>query len=652
MSEFPALAEDGVVARAIDGFEPRPQQQAMAAAVAAAIEGQYQLLCEAGTGTGKTLAYLVPALQSGVRVIISTGTRNLQDQLFGKDLPMVRTALGQPVKVVLLKGRANYVCMHRLRKTEASAALDPEFARRLAGITRWATLTEQGDLAELSHLAEDDPLKPMITSTVDNCLGYECPEVSRCHVLNARRAAMDADIVVVNHHLFFADVSLREDGFGEVLPDARAVIFDEAHQLPDVATRFFGWTVSAGQLRELADDAERALRVAGGDLRSAQRAAGDLRGSLSVLRVALPSGSTGSGQILWDELRLGGHLADAVVNVAAAVSALADTLEPAADGGGEVASCLRRATEFARRLLSLTTDGNEDEVRWVELRGRGFAWRVAPLEVARIFSDYLRTHPAAWIFTSATLAVDGSFGHFAERMGLTPEATHVWQSPFDYMHQALCYLPVGLPEPREQRYTERLLEEVLPLLRAGGGRTFLLFTSHRALQRAAAWLSARVAFPLLIQGSAPKAVLLEQFVDSGNGVLLGTASFWEGVDVRGHALVCVVIDKLPFAAPDDPVLEARVRAMREAGREPFRDYQVPLAVINLKQGAGRLIRSQSDYGVLVLGDPRLVNRGYGRVFLRSLPTMPITQDGEEAAEFLRSRTAAAAEATQLKAETV
>ena len=648
LNDFPALAEEGEFARAIDGFEPREQQQAMAAAVARAIAGQYALLCEAGTGTGKTLAYLIPALQAGVRVIISTGTRNLQDQLFEKDLPMVRSALGQPVKVGVLKGRANYLCLHRLNIAEG-AALDTILSKRLVSIRRWSVLTTRGDLAELTTLSDDDLVRQMVTSTADNCLGQECPEYARCHVLKARRAAMDADVVIVNHHLYFADLALREDGFGELLPDAKAIIFDEAHQLPEVATRFFGWTISATQLRELADDAERVVRSGAGDMRAAQRAAGQLREGVSVMRAALTEfgqtargrGGIDSAHQLWDGVREQSSIGDALLKLTEALDTLSGALD-VDDGGGEMSSCLRRALGLRQRVGSLRIAAEDDVVRWVEVRGRGFTWRVAPLEVAKLFGDHLRANPVAWIFTSATLAVDGSFAHFSERMGIAAQEMHVWESPFDYMQQALCYLPTNLPEPRAPDYTDRLMDVVLPLLKAGQGRAFLLFTSHRALQASARWLEGKMTYPILVQGQAPKAELVRQFVEHGNAVLLGTTSFWEGVDVRGDALGCVVIDKLPFASPDDPVLDARVRAMREAGREPFKEYQMPLAVINLKQGAGRLIRSRQDRGVLVLGDPRLVNKGYGRIFLRSLPTMPITQDADEASAFLTANPSSSA----------
>jgi ATP-dependent DNA helicase DinG len=637
VSQFPILAEGGKVARAIDGFEVRAQQQAMAAAVEQAIAQEEILLCEAGTGTGKTLAYLIPALRAGVRVIISTGTRNLQDQLFDKDLPLLRDALGQPVRVVLLKGRANYLCRYRMEQAVGELDLDPVLSKRLQLIKRWSLQTQAGDLAELTALADDEPVLPKVTSTADNCLGPECPAFSECHVVKARRAALDADVVVINHHLYFADMALRDDGFGEILPTARAVIFDEAHQLPEVATRFFGWNISTGQMREVVDDAERAVRGAGGDLAGLRRIAGALRAALAELRGALDVTFKGpqSDSLPWEPFRVAREVAAALDSVKRQLNSLIGALD--ADGGGEQSNCARRAELLVQRLCKLALAEQDDEVRWVEQRGRVTIWRAAPLNLASLFAAHIESHRAAWIFTSATLAVDGEFGHFAERMGIEDYTAHVWPSPFDYMTQALCYLPEALPEPRGHNHTEALLAETLPLLQASAGGAFLLFTSHRALQFAATWLKSRSDLPLYVQGQAPKAELVRQFVEAGNGVLLGTASFWEGVDVRGDALRLVVIDKLPFAAPDDPVLEARMRTLKEQGREPFRELQLPLAVIALKQGSGRLIRSRKDQGVLVLGDPRLVNRGYGKVFLRSLPTMPITQDRAKACEFLVNR---------------
>jgi ATP-dependent DNA helicase DinG len=628
-SLYPLLAEDGAVARIIEGFEPREQQQVMAAAVTEAMRSRSTLLCEAGTGTGKTLAYLVPALLSGKRVVISTGTRNLQDQLFEKDLPMVRDALGQPVVVVLLKGRANYLCLQRLGGAEIDSRLDTILTAQLVKVRRWANTTLTGDMTELTGMAEDGPVPRLVTSTADNCLGAECPMFGDCYLVKARRAALGADVVVVNHHLFFADMALREEGFGELLPDAACVIFDEAHQLPEVATRFFGSSTSTGQIRELADDSERLIAMAGGDVQGVAVAARTLRETTTVLRARL----AGSGdRVNWEVERTRPDVREPVVRLIDALSALAGAVDMD-DGGGELSNCLKRAAALANRVKLLLGECPENEVRWVELHPRSFTWQAAPLEVAEAFASHMRAHPIAWIFTSATLAVGQSFEHFANRMGISDATELVLASPFDYYTQALCYLPADMPEPREPHHTTALLEAIEPVLKATGGRAFLLFTSHRALKAAAQALRDKIPFPLLVQGEQPKAELVRRFVELGNAVLLGTASFWEGVDVRGDALSCVVIDKLPFAAPDDPVLEARLRNARETGGNPFQDFQVPQAATALKQGAGRLIRSRLDRGVLVLGDPRIATKGYGRQFVRALPPMRRTRELDQVLEF-------------------
>jgi ATP-dependent DNA helicase DinG len=632
---YDALGADGPFARVIDGFEVREQQRDMAAAVEAAMAAQGVLLCEAGTGTGKTLAYLVPALESGLRVLISTGTRNLQDQLFEKDLPTVRSAMGQPAKVVLLKGRANYLCTHRLEQAHTDSALDPILASQLVRVRNFAAMTSTGDMAELVGFAEDAPIHRMVTSTADNCLGADCPHYSECHLVKARRAALEADVVVVNHHLFFADMVLREEGFGELLPDVGCVIFDEAHQLPEIATRFFGSSLSSGQLRDLADDSERAVASLGGDVAPVMVATRVLREVTATLRPRLGREGTRPG---WESLRPQPAISDAMRRLLGALSGLCSALD-IDDGGGEATNCLRRTTSVKAVVTMLMEECDSNSVRWVEPRARGFTWRAAPLDISDTFASHMRSHKIAWIFTSATLAVGESFTHFAERMGVKDAMELVLESPFDYPNQALCYLPADLPEPRDRGHVSALLTAVAPVLEATGGRAFLLFTSHRALREAAGLLRGQIDYPLLVQGDEPKAELVRRFVEHGNAVLLGTASFWEGVDVRGDALSCVVIDKLPFAAPDDPVLEARLSRMRESGGDPFGQFQVPSAAIALKQGAGRLIRSSSDRGVLVLGDVRIATKGYGRTFVRALPPMRRTRVLEDVTTFFRTRDA-------------
>ena len=625
------LGEQGPFAQTLPGFSARAQQQDMASAVLRCIETSDILVCEAGTGTGKTLAYLCAALDSGRKTIISTGTKNLQEQLSGRDLPRARAALGSNARTTLLKGRANYLCHYRLELAQRDPPLDRHEQSELVAIGRWAGRTVGGDRAECTEVAESSRLWPRVTSTTDNCLGAECQYYEKCHVLAARRAAAEADVVVVNHHLFFADMALREEGFGEVLPGAEVVIFDEAHQLPDIATRFFGLSLSATQLRELIRDATAAYHAEAGDLPQF----GDvvIRLGRSVDQFAASLGREGR-RSAWSTFAASDTVASALHTLSDALIEVAETLELLAERGKGLETSLRRAQEFAGRLAALSRLDDAQNVRWLETHPRGFTWHLSPLEVATIFQAHLNTQDCAWVFTSATLSIKGSVAHFAEKMGLVDYQEAIWESPFDYRHQALCLVPTGLPTPADKSYTDQLVDVVAPLLKISNGRTFLLFTSHAALRKAATRVGELTDLRLLVQGDVPRDELLRQFRETPRSVLLGTSSFWEGVDVRGDALVCVVIDKLPFAAPDDPVLEARLRALAEQGREPFRTYQLPQAIIALKQGAGRLIRDETDCGLLVLCDPRLYARSYGKLFFDSLPPMPVTRAVDEAAAFL------------------
>ncbi len=625
------LSADGPFAALIPGFAPRVQQQELAAAVAAALENQDVFIAEAGTGTGKTFAYLVPALLSGQKVIISTGTKNLQDQLFHKDLPLVRQALGVPVEVALLKGRANYLCLHRMEL----ALTEGQFRSRsevtdLQRVREWSGRTRSGDIAELTELAEDAPLWPQVTSTGDNCLGSECARYDDCHLTLARRRAQEADVLVVNHHLLFADMALKGEGFGELLPGANAFILDEAHQLPETASNFFGTTVSGNQLLELARDTiAEDLREAGesGRLRSA---AEHLEKTVKDLRLAFGMEQRRGA---WREIAQRPGFQAALNEVDAALKELHAQLKPLASRGKGLESCLRRCEEAMLRYAQVSRDAPGGQIHWYETHTRSFSLNLTPMDVAELFQAQVQARPCAWVFTSATLAVGDSFEHFTHRLGLQEAKTHRWDSPFDFARQALLYVPPDMPEPNSHDYTAAVVEQSLPVLEASRGRAFLLFTSHRALQEAATLLEGRIDYPLLVQGQMPRSRLLEQFRALGNAVLLGTGSFWEGVDVRGEALSCVIIDKLPFASPGDPVLQARIEVMREQGGNPFMEYQLPQAVITLKQGVGRLIRDVNDRGVLMLCDPRLGTKSYGRVFIDSLPPMSKTRKLEVVQRF-------------------
>lgn len=616
------LGPDGLLAKRLPGFAARPQQQEMAEAIAAALRDNAILIAEAGTGTGKTFAYLIPAMLSGLKVIISTGTKNLQDQLFHKDIPLVRDILGVPVDVALLKGRANYLCHHRLQLAlEEGRFLTRSQVAELQEINIWSGRSASGDIAELSSLSEDSPLWPQVTSSAENCLGSECDYLDECFIAKARRRSQEADLLVVNHHLFFADMALKDEGFGELLPGANAFILDEAHQLPDTASNFFGTTISANQLFELAHDSiAEELREAG-ESRELQLRADKLEKAVRDMRLALGEAQRRGP---WLEVATGRELNEAIVTVGELLDDLSQGLKTLSARGKGLESCYQRSEVLIERFTRLTGATPEGMIHWFETHTRSFTINFTPMDVAELFRQQLGAHPAAWIFTSATLAVGESFQHFSDQLGLEGAVSHRWDSPFDYPRQALLYVPSQMPDPNSPGYTAAVVEAALPVLEASRGRAFLLFTSHRALREAAELLAGRIDYPLLIQGDAPRSRLLEEFRQRGNAVLLGTGSFWEGVDVRGEALSCVIIDKLPFASPGDPVLQARIDAMRQAGGNPFMEYQLPQAVITLKQGVGRLIRDVTDRGVLVLCDPRLGTKNYGRIFLDSLPPMSKT----------------------------
>ena len=626
-----ALSDGGALASHLDAFVPRPAQLHLTEAIAGALQQRDLLLAEAGTGTGKTYAYLVPVLLSGLRTIISTGTRALQDQLYHRDLPRVRQALGIGHRSALLKGRANYLCRYRLQQARGEPRFSsPQQAAEFQRVLAWSGRTQHGDMAELEALAEDSPLLPMVTSTVDNCLGTECPMYDDCFVVQARQRAQAADVVVVNHHLLLADLALRQEGFGELLPGAQAFVIDEAHQLPELAAQFFGEGFGMRPWQELARDCLVEARSVAGAQAALQSPTAMLEQALVDLRAAmegLPQRGTQWRALAVPQVRDG---FDAVMS---ALHGLLDALETLRETAAGLDACHARAREAVSRLsrwlgddapmLDFDAEPQEPsdadvDVLWYELTPRGFRCQRTPMDVSGPLREHRLRSQAAWIFTSATLTVGGGFDHLAQRLGLDDPDTLLQPSPFNWPAQALCYLPEGLPDPAARGFGTALIATLRPVLEASQGRAFLLFASHRALREAAEALRGG-PWPLFVQGEAPRATLLQRFRESGNGVLLGSASFREGVDVVGDALSVVVVDKLPFAAPDDPVFEARLDAIRARGGNPFRDEQLPQAVIALKQAVGRLIRSETDRGVLVLCDPRLLNRSYGRVFLDSLP---------------------------------
>ncbi len=642
------FGHDGPLERALSGFRVRREQLRMAERVADALRSRESLVVEAGTGTGKTFAYLVPALLSGKRVLISTGTRTLQDQLFAKDLPLVSAAIGRPSRVALLKGRANYLCRHALARLEdggeqlgmleggAPRARGPN--SMLARIQRWARTTRSGDLAEVRGLSDANPVWPQVTSTRDSCLGLRCPEISRCHVAIARREALDADLVIVNHHLLLADLALKEDGFGDLLGSADAVILDEAHQIPDLATQFFGSLISSRNVENLLQSVQR--EIASARLAVAGEAVREVQDALLRLRATCPAAE---GRHAWTQLHT--PLGEAAQALAQALQQLQATLT-AADAQGPLAQLGERLADLGLNLERIAAVESEDGARTVEVSARGVTLSLMPFDISERFRSLVTSRSGAWIFTSATLSVGEEFGHFTGRLGLADTPTLRIDSPFDHERQSLLYLPPSMPEPSAPGFVAAVIDTAVPLIEAAAGGAFVLFTSHRALSQAAALLRERWGgeppFRLFVQGEAPRERLLQEFRADGNAVLLGTASFWEGVDVKGQALRLVVIEKLPFASPEDPLVRARIEHLTVSGGNAFRDYQLPEAALALKQGAGRLIRSEDDYGVVVICDPRMTARSYGRVFLAALPPMRVTHERGETLRFLRAHAPRAA----------
>ena len=566
--------------------------------------------------------------------MVSTGTRHLQERLLQRDLPIACQALGRAPRIALLKGRSNYLCRWRYEQVlTAGRLVSRQLTARVASLSGWAVRTESGDLAEVTDLAENDPVRRAITSTADNCLGSKCPMYDGCHVVEARRRASEADIVVVNHHLLFADMALKEHGFGDLLPLADTLIIDEAHQVPDVATRFFGMEVTSGQLTGLARDTSAAMRTDAPDTPDLD----SLANALDVaVREATDAFSGGAGRFEWSAIPR--DVRDRIDTVECRLGGLAEALEKVSVRGVSIAAVSERSRELAARLSRIGGEPPEPGfVRWAEGRPRGFGLHLAPLDTGSILAERVVEVDRAWILTSATLSVAGSLDHFATRVGMTDASLHVFDGSFAYREQTLCYLPADMPQPLRPGYDEAVSDVAVSVLAASRGRAFLLFTSHRALRAVREMLDGRVPWPLLTQGDRPRSELLARFVETPNSVLLGTQSFWEGVDIRGDALSLVLIDKLPFAPPGDPLLVARADAVRREGGDPFTSIQLPAAVIGLKQGVGRLIRDPSDSGVVVVCDPRLASRGYGRIFLDSLPPMPITSDIGDVRTFFANR---------------
>jgi len=630
------FSPDGALAKHIPNFRSRPQQLEMAQAIAEAISTNRQLITEAGTGTGKTYAYLVPALLAGGKVVISTGTKNLQDQLYQRDLPTVRDALKVPVSTALLKGRSNYLCHHHLERAQSDGRFTTrEDARHLARIVKFAGITQTGDKSEASNVPETASVWMQVTSTRDNCLGQECPHHKNCFVLKARKEAMRADVVVVNHHLFFADLMLRDEGLAELLPACNTVIFDEAHQLPETASLFFGENISTSQLTELARDTRLEAANSARDFTALPAATDALDKAARDLRLAFKQNE---GRMNASAMENWPGWTDAILALEDRLQQLNKLLQQQAERSEELENCWQRGQALAQKIMEWQDLQQVGKVRWLEIFHHSVQLNTTPLSIAEIFADQIKGHPRAWIFTSATLSVKQDFSHYQSEMGLPDAQTACWESPFNYPEQALLYVPRNMPDPNHPDYTEAVIKATLPLIEASNGRAFLLFTSLRAMQRAHDILMAQlernqIEFPLMLQGEGSRNELLDRFRQHGNAILLGSQSFWEGVDVRGEALSLVVIDKLPFASPDDPVLAARLAQITRQGRNAFMEYQLPRTVINLKQGAGRLIRDETDRGVLMICDPRLISKSYGKRIWQSLPPFRRTRELQEAVNF-------------------
>lgn len=629
-----AFSDDGVLAKAIDGFSARESQIQMAEAVESAIEQNQTLIVEAGTGTGKTFAYLVPALMSDKKVIVSTGTKNLQEQLYHRDLPRIRSAMGSGKSIALLKGRANYLCLYRLNQhTLHVPSNDKTLISDLNKVKHWSVETRQGDIGELTSVAEDSMVFPYVTSNADNCIGSDCPNFEDCYLVNARKKAMAADLVVVNHHLFFADLAIKDSGFGELIPQAEMVIFDEAHQLPDIACNYFGESLSSRQFNELCRDIIIEYRSKLTDMKQLAKAAEKLQLTVADLRLCFPS-EAGRGN--WRDVCERDDVQQLIARLNIDLEFLYQVLKLAVSRTDAIDHCFDRCVGMKLQLARLTDVSQAGFSYWFETSRRHVTLHLTPLTIADKFSDIIKASKSSWVFTSATLAVDDSFLHYTATMGLSGANELILESPFDYEKQAILCVPRYLPEPNAYNMADALVKTAVGLINASKGRCFLLFTSHRMLRIVAQKIEDKMTYPMLVQGTTSKRLLLDQFASLGNAVLLGTASFWEGVDVRGNALVCVIIDKLPFAAPDEPLLQARIEDCRLKGGDPFSQVQIPQAVISLKQGVGRLIRDGTDKGVLVICDNRLTTRLYGQTFIKSLPPMKRTRDLTVACDFLRA----------------
>ncbi|CDH99534.1 putative ATP-dependent helicase [Glaesserella parasuis 29755] len=630
-----AFSPEGTLSQNIHGFRPRDAQLEMAQAVGRAVKFAKSAVIEAGTGTGKTFAYLVPALLSGKKTIISTGSKNLQDQLFNRDLPTIQKALKYKGKVALLKGRANYLCLERLDQVIAMGVVgDKSVLADLAKVRKWHTGTKTGDLSECITIAEDSPILPQLVSTAESCLGSDCPNYKECYVVQARRKALEADVVVVNHHLFCADMAVKETGFGELIPDAELIIFDEAHQLPDIASQYFGQSLTSRQLFDICKDSNIVYRTELKDLAQLGKASDHLQKVVQDFRLLLGDGNKRGNlrEILQDP-----KVVEGFAKLNENIDFLSEVVKKSLGRSETLDKIFERLAEVKAQLKRLGDTSVVGYCYWYEINGRSFGLHITPLTVADKFGEQMRANQVGWIFTSATLEVGGKFDHFCQRLGIENAEQMVLQSPFDYAHQSLLCVPRYLPDTNKSHTLTELGQLLKPVIEANNGRCFLLCTSYFMMRGLADFLREQSSLSVLLQGETSKSRLLEKFVAEPNSVLVATQSFWEGIDVRGDALSLVIIDKLPFTAPDEPLLKARMEDCKLQGGDPFNDIQIPEAVITLKQGVGRLIRDVTDRGAVIICDSRLVMRQYGSTFLKSLPPSKRTRDLAKVLTFLKEK---------------
>ncbi|MDE3965952.1 ATP-dependent DNA helicase [Glaesserella parasuis] len=630
-----AFSPEGTLSQNIHGFRPRDAQLEMAQAVGRAVKFAKSAVIEAGTGTGKTFAYLVPALLSGKKTIISTGSKNLQDQLFNRDLPTIQKALKYKGKVALLKGRANYLCLERLDQVIAMGVVgDKSVLADLAKVRKWHTGTKTGDLSECITIAEDSPILPQLVSTAESCLGSDCPNYKECYVVQARRKALEADVVVVNHHLFCADMAVKETGFGELIPDAELIIFDEAHQLPDIASQYFGQSLTSRQLFDICKDSNIVYRTELKDLAQLGKASDHLQKVVQDFRLLLGDGNKRGNlrEILQDP-----KVVEGFAKLNENIDFLSEVVKKSLGRSETLDKIFERLAEVKAQLKRLGDTSVVGYCYWYEINGRSFGLHITPLTVADKFGEQMRANQVGWIFTSATLEVGGKFDHFCQRLGIENAEQMVLQSPFDYARQSLLCVPRYLPDTNKSHTLTELGQLLKPVIEANNGRCFLLCTSYFMMRGLADFLREQSSLSVLLQGETSKRRLLEKFVAEPNSVLVATQSFWEGIDVRGDALSLVIIDKLPFTAPDEPLLKARMEDCKLQGGDPFNDIQIPEAVITLKQGVGRLIRDVTDRGAVIICDSRLVMRQYGSTFLKSLPPSKRTRDLAKVLTFLKEK---------------